>query len=262
MLFACTGRSVWIDLGLSIGAAAAIFISVAVAATFIGYAIHARTNNAPTPHGQATSNDGNGKGILDSAIDYLKTTTSLVTGSLLFSIAFLLPNSMITCGMHSWLIAASLLLAFSTACGLLAQSGLLGMLADRIYNLDDLGYAVPASVHMFTFVAAAASIALSIFFGDERPSLDSITVRNSQQAVVVALKAFDAINGSGSYRMSRVVSDDLSKGVDPNDARDLNWHVQIEISTTSKTRQPPRYLDVFIDSVSGNATVVPKAKRP
>lgn len=89
---------------------------------------------------------------LDKAGEFLKLSLSLATGALVFGVALVKEQLVLSGFAKSMVIGAWLLLAAAAASGILALAAIPMMVAKENYDLEDKFLTVPARIHQVTFV--------------------------------------------------------------------------------------------------------------
>jgi hypothetical protein len=184
---------------------------------------------------------------LSMAADFLKVTTSLSTGALVFGtgligLGSIVPNG----GMRTWAIWGAALLLISTSLGLLSMSRLPMLVDEEKTSPNDLALTIPGAAHEVTLVAGILSLAVaSLGSAFANPPGESIRIPDAATAVRMAQSHL----GSGVYA-AKVEMVELIRGTDGAALKDLTWHVRLAI-VNKKRSGGTSMRDYFENAVSG-----------
>jgi len=102
------------------------------------------------------------KAALTTAADFIKYTTALGTGTLVFSAGLTAENVDLSGFAKACLIASWLLLAISVALGVLTYSRIPIKLAEKNYDTQDKWFSYPGRLHQLTFLAGIACLGVAL----------------------------------------------------------------------------------------------------
>lgn len=197
------------------------------------------------------------KKAIDLAGDYVKVTTGLAAGALVFSIG-LVPNmaGYTACG-RMLIIIAWILLFLSMITGGLAQGAIPMQIARGVYDVEDPVFANTVKAHNLTFLVATLLLgaALVIVSTSEAP-VEAFAIRTPTQAVE---KAGEALPEGVKDHIARVSVIELIKGAGQEKASLSSWHAQFEIrggNVVSAKPVPNYYVDVMVDPEDGKTAVI------
>ncbi len=181
---------------------------------------------------------------LKAAGEILKVSTGLATGALVFSVG-LLPGA-ITAGalIRGTLAGTWVMLFLSVIGGVLAQSAIPVLLAERRYDIEAPTFTWPGRVHQVLFGLAILGLAVvltaSLYSQPAAPRIGS-----ASHAVITARAALHP--GEVPDRLDLV---ELIKGTDASRDVLLSWHVRFHLTSGATT-------DLMIDPVRGTITKIP-----
>ena len=198
----------------------------------------------------ALTDDEIGQKALESAGDFLKVTTGLATGALVFSTT-LLNNPGALTGAARWVLSiawAALLISIGASV-FVAQGRITTKIAKKNYDIhNDLWLTRPTVIHQWTFFGGilALGVTLGIVLGNQ-PSTEALQVPKATDAVRLAISRVPR-----SVHIVKVDAIDLIKGADATDPTLETWHIQLDGTVrppASRTRQSPAMKIVHLDAI-------------
>lgn len=203
---------------------------------------------------KATVDPKAGKAALDAALDWTKVSTGVATGALVFGVGLLNGAATYENAIRIDLMWAWVSLGVAILSGIVAQSAIPPMIADKNYDLEFAPYTWPARIHQVAWLAGIVALALAlrhILFGS--PALDTFKISNAQQAVTASLGSVPA-----GRHLQKTAVIELIKGADPSDPSLTRWHIQFLLTSIKRGagKESEGFLDVLVDPTSGRATTI------
>jgi hypothetical protein len=182
---------------------------------------------------------------VSSASDFIKVSTSLATGGLVFGVAYFSNITPLSWQARLDLAWAVGLFVVSAALGLAASSRIPIMIADKRANVRDGLLSVLGACHQITFVVGLILVARVLnILSSSQPPVDDFKMATAGEAVEKARQ----VVGRG-LKVRKVDTTELIHGVDAGAAKLNVWHVRFLLAAAKRDSQ--QYVDVFLSSESG-----------
>jgi hypothetical protein len=220
-----------------------------------------------------------GQKALESAADFVKVTTGLATGALVFSVGLTNAPGGLTTPARYCLGACWIALLVSLVFGVfIAQGRITTKIAKRNYDIHgDRWLTIPTMVHQWTFFVGVALLGatFAVIVGQQLPT--------NKAKVVSALRAVQIAESKvpSSVLIVKVSAVELVKGIEPGNSSLATWHVQFQVVRLRSDHAPGKsglsktvvqrevensqaklpaleYLDIFIDPESGQPLAAPQ----
>jgi hypothetical protein len=211
--------------------ASSIFAAIAVAVTtLLGILVGWTTGGASTTStGAKPAYDENAEKLLQSAIDFVKVTTTAAAATLAFGVGYVASAPSMPFWPRTLALASGFILAISIFFGFVTQSGLLGKMEEHKYSLQDRTWTLPAVTHLFAFAVAMFLMASMLFqLLWEQPTTDSFKIPTADAAIRTAIANQKSWLPAGE-RINKITATEFIRGVDAAKGSLGTWHVQIQL---------------------------------
>jgi uncharacterized membrane protein YiaA len=205
-----------------------------------------------------------GQKALDSAADFIKVTTGLATGALVFSVGLTNAPSGLNTPARYLLATSWIALLVSLLFGVfVAQGRITTKMAERSYDIHgDRWLTIPTMAHQWAFFLGVALLGATLaVVVAQQPPTNNAKVLSAMRAVQIAEN-----NVPKFLSIVKVSTVEFVKGAEPTDASIPTWHIQFQVAhplaRKNKRSELPvsDYLDIFVDPESGEALVAPQLR--
>lgn len=187
---------------------------------------------------------------LSAAIDFIKVSTSLAAGALVFGVGYFSNIAPFSWHARIALAVAIVLFLLSAALGLAASSRIPVLIAMNQPNVQDGLLGLLGIGHQLAFVLGLCFVAVVLqFLSASQPPAEDFAIANAREAVERARLTMPR------SRVAKVDVIELVHGVDAGDEKLAVWHVRFLLDTPKK--DGAKYVDVFLAASSGKVQSLP-----